>query len=192
MAGILGLVRRLVKGSGLTSLEGDANLDKIESAISDLQAAAASFPSADGVTLEIVGGVVRAKDAGISTIKLVDASITNPKIAADAILPTNIFSAATQVVSSGGAATIDWSLTNSFYCTLTENTTFAFSNTKDGEDISIAITQHASSAKTVTWPSIRWSGGVAPVMSVGLSKVDVYTFTKINGVFYGAVVANCS
>lgn len=192
MSALSGLIRRLVKGSGLTSQEGDANLDKIEQAISDLEQAAASFPSADNSTLELVGGTIREKDLGTTTAKLADGSATLVKLASDSVDPTKTKSASSILTSAAGASAIDWSLSWSFYTTLTENTTYSFANTKDGQSVTIAITQHAAAAKTVTWPAVKWSGGVAPTMTPGLSKIDIYTIWKVNGLFFGAVVANCS
>lgn len=194
MAFLNGVVKRLVKGSALTAAEGDNNLALIDQALGDLSAAPTS-PAPDNVTIEVSGGAYQLKDAGISSgipsSKYGAGSVLAAAMGADAILPVSVKSGATSVASAGGNATIDWSLGFSFYGTLTENTTYAFSNTKDGQSISIAITQ-AASVKTVTWPSVKWSGGVAPTMSVGSGKVDVYTFIKVNGVFYGAVLANCA
>lgn len=192
MSFISGLVKRLVKGAPLTAQEGDNNLSILEQALNDLEQAASVFPSADGSTIEIVGGTIREKDLGTTTAKLADGAVTAVKVANDAVTPAKESTVATAVVSVAGAAAIDWSLTWTFYTTLTENTTYSFSNTKEGQTISIVIAQHASSAKTVTWPSIKWSGGSAPVMSIGLAKHDVYTFQKINGIFYGTAVQNCS
>lgn len=132
------------------------------------------------------------KDAGTTTAKLADDAVTLAKLADDSVVPGNLKTASIQVVSSAGAATLDWLTGPSFYTTLTENTTYAFSNMKDGQAVTFAVAQHASAAKTVTWPTVRWSGGVAPTMTATLSRTDVYTFLRVNGVTYGAVVANCA
>lgn len=185
----LNLTKRLVKNLPLTALEGDNNLTKIAQAISDLESIPSVFPSADGTSIQIAAGTISVKDGGIIAAKLGAGAVGNAAMAADAILPGNVASAATAVVSSGGAAAIDWSLTNAFYCTLTENTTFSFSNTKDGQPITVAVKQDAT--HTVTWPTVKWIGGAAPTMTATVNRTDVYTFVKINGSFYGGAMQNC-
>lgn len=83
---------------------------------------------------------------------------------------------------------IDWSGASTFTKTLGANTTFTFSNATDGQTIVVALTNTASNY-TVTWPTVSWSGGVAPVQTVG-AKTDVYTFIKIGSTYYGSVVQN--
>ena len=89
------------------------------------------------------------------------------------------------------AAVIDWATAVSFSKTLSASTTFTFSNSLPGQQITVAITNTVANY-TVTWPSsptLKWSGGVAPVQTVG-AKTDVYTFVNIGGVIYGSVVQN--
>jgi hypothetical protein len=93
-------------------------------------------------------------------------------------------SAATAIAST----VIDWSAATVFTKTLAANTTFTFSNATDGQTIVVALTNTASNY-TVTWPTISWTGGVAPTQTVG-AKTDVYTIIKIGSVYYGSVVQN--
>jgi hypothetical protein len=88
------------------------------------------------------------------------------------------------------AADIDWSLGNVFTKTLAANTTFTFSNMSDGQTIVVRLTNTASNY-TVTWPTCKWSGGVAPTMTIG-AKDDVYTFIRIGSTTYGSAVQNMS
>jgi hypothetical protein len=46
--------------------------------------------------------------------------------------------------------------------------------------ITLAVTQAAGGGDTVTWSSVKWPGGIAPVMSSGASAVDIYSF-KLDG-----------
>lgn len=86
------------------------------------------------------------------------------------------------------ASAIDWSLNNTFSKSIgSTNTTFTFSNTTDGQSITVLIT---ATTGTVTWPSTKWSGGVAPTQTV--SGTDIYTFIKVGSTFYGSVVGNFS
>ena len=82
---------------------------------------------------------------------------------------------------------VDWSLANSFYVTLGGSTSYTFSNAVDGQTIRIVIT--GASTYTVTWPACRWPGGVQPVQS--LTHTDIWTFTVINGYYYGRADQNC-
>lgn len=87
------------------------------------------------------------------------------------------------------AAAIDWSAGGVFTKTIAANTTFTFSNVTAGRVIRVVITGDAS--HTVTWPAVKWGGGVAPVQT--LSKDDVYTFISLaSGTIYGSAVQNMS
>lgn len=81
------------------------------------------------------------------------------------------------LTSASGVLTIDWSLGNMFTLTLTENiTSVVFSNLPSGagQPINIRITQHASSAKTITgWPAgMKFRGGTYQV-TADLGAIDV-------------------
>ncbi len=81
------------------------------------------------------------------------------------------------------AFSIDWSLSNTFLKTLAAGAnTFTFANATDGGGITIAVTGAAS---TLSWPSVKWAGGVVPTQTA--SGTDVYSFVKIGSTIYGAV-----
>jgi len=98
--------------------------------------------------------------------------------------------ALTPATSTISASAIDWSLSNSFYKTLSANTTFTFSNAQDGQVITICLL-NTTSNYTVTWPTIKWSGGTAPTMTTG-AKYDVYTiyYNATVGAYFGSYVQN--
>lgn len=94
------------------------------------------------------------------------------------------------VQSNIAVSAIDWNFSH-LYKTLSENTTFTFSNVADAKTIIVALTNTASNY-TVTWPAgIKWPGGAAPVMTAGV-KIDVYTFVQINGVIHASYIQNLS
>ena len=99
----------------------------------------------------------------------------------------NVIPPATNAIS---ASEIDWSLAFTHSKTLSANTTFTFANTVDGKTIIVFVTNTASNY-TVTWPTVVWSGGSAPVQTVG-AKTDVYTFVRTGSTIYGSVSANHS
>ena len=96
------------------------------------------------------------------------------------------------VTSSSNATTVNCENANSFSHTLTENTTFTFSNppaSGTSYTFSIEIIQDASaSGYTVTWPSsVDWPAATAPTLTATASAKDIFVFTTRDGgtTFYG-------
>ena len=96
------------------------------------------------------------------------------------------------VTSSGAATTVNCETGNSFSHTLTENTTFTFSNppaSGTAYTLSLEIIQDASaSGFTVTWPaSVDWPAATAPTLTATASAKDIFVFTTRDGgtTFYG-------
>jgi len=90
------------------------------------------------------------------------------------------------VTSSGAATTVNCETGNTFSHTLTENTTFTFSNppaTGTSYSMSVEIIQDASaSGFTVTWPtSVDFPAATAPTLTATASAVDVFVFTTRDG-----------
>lgn len=90
------------------------------------------------------------------------------------------------VTSTTNATTVDCEAGNTFSHTLTENTTFTFSNPPAsgiGYTMSIEIIQDASaSGYTVTWPaSVDWPAATAPTLTADASAKDVFVFTTRDG-----------
>ena len=93
---------------------------------------------------------------------------------------------AVTVTQSSGTVTLDLAQGNFFEFTLTENVTgWTFSNLASSGTASswiIKITQHASSAKTVAYPSaIKWAGGTDHVMSTATGSIDIVSMFTIDG-----------
>jgi hypothetical protein len=90
------------------------------------------------------------------------------------------------VTSSSGTATIDCEAGNVFSHTLSENTTFTFSNPPSSGTaygFSLKIVQDASaSGYTVTWPSaVDWPDGTTPGLTSIASAVDQFVFYTHDG-----------
>ena len=90
------------------------------------------------------------------------------------------------VTSSGAATTLNCETGNTFSHTLTENTTFTFSNppaTGTAYSMSVEIIQDAgASGYTVTWPtSVDFPAATAPTLTATASAVDVFVFTTRDG-----------
>jgi len=90
----------------------------------------------------------------------------------------------TSVTSTSNATTIDCRDGNVFSHTLTENTTFTFSNPPSsgaGYGFTLKLVQD-STARTVTWPaSVDWPAAEAPAISEGSGEVDVFVFFTHDG-----------
>lgn len=90
------------------------------------------------------------------------------------------------VTSTSNAATVNCENANSFSHTLTENTTFTFSNPPASGiayAFSLEIIQDASgSGFTVTWPtSVDFPAATAPTLTADADAVDVFVFTTRDG-----------
>ena len=86
--------------------------------------------------------------------------------------------------SSSNATTIACESGNYFKHTLTENTTFTFSNppaSGTGYSFILHLIQD-SSARTVTWPgSVDWAAATAPTISTGNGDDDFFVFATSDG-----------
>jgi hypothetical protein len=90
------------------------------------------------------------------------------------------------ITSSSNAITVNLHAGNSFSHTLTENTTFTFSNPPASgisNTFSLKIVQDGSaSGFTVTWPSsVDWPTATAPTLTATASAVDYFVFTTHDG-----------
>jgi hypothetical protein len=89
------------------------------------------------------------------------------------------------VTSSSNATTVNCEAGNTFMHTLSENTTFTFSNppaSGTAYTMSIEIIQDAgASGFAVTWPTITWPAATAPTLTATASAVDVFVFTTRDG-----------
>ena len=118
--------------------------------------------------------------------KVVTADANGDVTLAAELKATSYNEAYNAVTSSGAATTVNCEAGNAFSHTLTENTTFTFSNppaSGTAYTMSIEIIQDASaSGFTVTWPtSVDWPAATAPTLTATASAVDVFVFTTRDG-----------
>jgi len=90
------------------------------------------------------------------------------------------------VTSSSNSTTVDLQTSTNFSHTLTENTTFTFSNSAASGNVSaftLKIVQDASaSGYTVTWPtSVDWPSATAPTLTATASAIDYFVFITHDG-----------
>lgn len=90
------------------------------------------------------------------------------------------------VTSTTNAVTVNSEAGNSFSHTLTENTTFTFSNpptTGTAYGFTLKIVQDSgASGFTVTWPtSVDWPSATAPTLTADANAVDIFVFYTHDG-----------
>lgn len=120
------------------------------------------------------GAAVFATSPTLTTPTLTTPQMTNPFI-----------NGQTQGVAIAVAAMeIDWSLGPVQTKTLAAGAnTFTFANQGSGQVLVVRVTGAAS---TLTWPTIKWAGGVAPTQTA--SGTDIYTLVHDGTSIYGSVV----
>lgn len=92
----------------------------------------------------------------------------------------------------GATVTFDLDVYKKHRVTLGGNRTLALSNVSNGDVFIISLIQDGSGNRTVTWFSgIQWSNGVAPTLSTGANKADVFGFIQIGtNAYYGFTVGD--
>ena len=199
----------LVAGTDYVATETDPVVLAISGIVkSDGSTISAATPGTDYVATETdpvvlaITGIVKSDGSTISAA-VAGTDYQAPLVAGtDYITPSDVFPS---TITAGNAACadtvigarpavalsaydIDWVVGEVFSITLTENTTFTFSNQIDGKTLVVAVTNTPGNW-TATWPTVLWSGGTPPVLTVG-AHTDVFTFINIGGTIYGSVVQN--
>lgn len=86
---------------------------------------------------------------------------------------------------ASGTHSIDLTLGNAVTATLTDNVTFTFDNpSATGKQCSftLILTQDGTGSRLVTWPaSVQWAGASTPVISTGVTDVDIFGFLTVDG-----------
>lgn len=178
-AGGFPLARQL-SDLGVTSTAAELNL------LDGVTATTAELNYVDGVTSNIQTQL----DAKLSSIDL--SSYTGDVDITGELIVDSYNETYGAVTSTTNATTVDCEAGNAFSHTLTENTTFTFSNppaSGTAYSFSLEIIQDASaSGFTVTWPSsVDWPAATAPTLTATASAKDVFVFyTRDAGVtWYG-------
>ena len=175
---------------GLTATAAEINvLDGITSTTAELNIL-------DGVTsttaeLNILDGVTAtAAELNYNDITTLGTSEASKVVTADAngvvTFDNGISEEFTAVTSSSNATTVNSRDGTVFSHTLTENTTFTFSNpaaSGKASGFSLKIVQDASaSGYTVTWPAaVDWPSGTAPTLTSTANAVDQFVFYTHTG-----------
>ena len=143
-------------------------------------------------TLSISGTAITATAAEINYLDITTLGTTEASkaVTADAngviTFDNGISEEYTAVTSSSNATTVNLRDGTNFSHTLTENTTFTFSNPASSgkaSSFTLKLVQDASaSGYTVTWPSsVDWPAATAPTLTATASAVDYFVFISHDG-----------
>ena len=175
---------------GLTATAAEINaLDGITSTVSELNildgvtATATELNLLDGVTAT----TTELNYVDVTTLGTTEAS---KAVTADAngvvTFDNGISEEYTAVTSTSNATTVNLQDGTNFSHTLTENTTFTFSNPASSgksSSFTLKLVQDASaSGYTVTWPTaVDWPAATAPTLTATASAVDYFVFITHDG-----------
>jgi len=157
-------------------------------------------PSSDTTNWVVQGGIAgltaSATEINYNDITTLGTTEASKTVTADAngvvTFDNGISEEYTAVTSSSNATTVNLRDGTNFSHTLTENTTFTFSNPAASGKVSsftLKLVQDASaSGYTVTWPSsVDWPAATAPTLTATASAVDYFVFITHDGgtTYYG-------
>ena len=89
--------------------------------------------------------------------------------------------------ATGGVIDIDIADGNTATLTITAATTITLTTTHANTSLTLLIT---NASTNVTWPTIKWEGGVEPTWST--TGEDLVTLARINSVWYGGALIGMS
>jgi len=177
------------------------NTDATNAATSATNASSSASAAAvtAGAALWVSGQSYSSGDAAISGVdyqtyraNTATSGTTDPSSSADWVQLSGYSEAHETVTSSSGTTTVNLTDAYSFQTTLSENTTFSFTNPPaSGKQVVfiLKIIQDASaSGYTVSWPaSVDWELATAPTLTATANAVDVFIFYTTDGgtTYYG-------
>jgi len=94
-------------------------------------------------------------------------------------------------LTDGATINTNWNNGNTQSVTLGGNRTMAApTNPKDGATYTYIIKQDATGSRTLTWFTIKWAGGTAPVLTTTANKYDIITLKYDGTNYYGTAALN--
>ena len=111
--------------------------------------------------------------------------IPTSKAVRDAIM--DAMPAGAYELTDGVTIAIDWDNGATQYVVLgATGRTVTFANPVNGAVYRFIIIQDGSGSQTITtWPTIKWAGGAAPVLSTAASAIDIVTLLYVGSTYYG-------
>lgn len=182
------------QGSGANVTVGDGKTGIIYA--NGAGAAAAVVSIIDTTTLASFGITATAAELNYNDITTLGTSEASKVVTADVngvvTFDNGVYEEFTAVTSSSAATTINLRDGTNFGHTLTENTTFSFTNPAASGKVSgftLKLVQDASASSfAANFPaSVKWAGGSAPTPTTTANAVDIYIFYTHDGgtTYYG-------
>jgi len=136
----------------------------------------------------VVGGAVVTADAsgqlalqtaGTTALSLISGAVVNPTITnyVETRFTANSSTAITLALTNGTMQDI----------TLTGICTITMPTIASGKSFLLMLRTGAG-GYTVTWTTVKWSGGTAPTLTATASKMDIFSFFSDGTNWYGVVV----
>jgi len=144
-----------------------------------------TFSVANALITSDIGVTVQAYDADTTKNDVANTFTADQTISAE-LIADSYNESYNAVTSTSNATTVDCETGNVFSHTLTENTTFTFSNppaSGTAYAFSLRVVQDASaSGYTVTWPgAVDWPSATAPTLTATADAVDWFVFSTVDG-----------
>ena len=115
-----------------------------------------------------------------ATQTLTNKTLTNPTVTNYVETPftANSSTAITLALTNGTVQII----------TLTGNATITMPTATSGKSFIMFLKQDGTGSRTVTWSTVKWSGGTAPTVTSTASRQDIYSFFADGTNWYGVTV----
>ena len=92
-----------------------------------------------------------------------------------------------------GTTDIDWTDGNFHKFTFgAGNETLTFTNPSLIGDLTLIIVQDSVGSRTITWPTVKWEGGVSPTLTTAANSIDIIKFIYDGTNYYGRYFLNNS
>jgi len=144
---------------------------------------AARYPLVlNGTTIQELqsGDVLNGYVTPSSTDTLTNKTLTNPTVTnyVETAFTANSSTAITLALTNGTVQII----------TLTGSATITMPTAVAGKSFIMFLKQDATGSRTVTWSTVKWSGGTAPTITSTASRQDIFSFFSDGTNWYGTTV----
>lgn len=92
--------------------------------------------------------------------------------------------------NSSADTDIDWREGNNQKITLNDSPTLTFTAPDGACHLQLKVVQDGTGSRTITWPTMKWSAGVAPTLSTGAADEDIISIWYDGSSYYGAFLGN--
>jgi len=126
------------------------------------------------------GDVLNGYVTPTSTDTLTNKTLTNPTVTnyVETAFTANSSTAITLALTNGTVQII----------TLTGSATITMPTAVAGKSFIMFLKQDATGSRTVTWSTVKWSGGTAPTITSTASRQDIFSFFSDGTNWYGTTV----